>query len=224
MSTIEEPRTDEVQEGRTGHRFTFGLWTVGNPGPGPVRRADARADVDPVDSVHKLAELGAWGVSLHDDDLIPLGSATPRRRRSSRASRARSTRPAWASGWPRRTCSAIRRSRTARSPPTTAASAARRSARRCASSTSPPSSAPRSTSSGAGARAPRSASPRTRATRSSATARRSTSSALRQGQRLRPALRDGAQAQRAARGHLPADRRPRAALHRDARATRRWWA
>ena len=35
VSTIEEPRTDEVQEGRTGHRFTFGLWTVGNPGRDP---------------------------------------------------------------------------------------------------------------------------------------------------------------------------------------------
>ena len=74
MSTIEEPRTDEVQEGRTGHRFTFGLWTVGNPGRDPFG-GPTRADVDPVDSVHKLAELGAWGVSLHDDDLIPMGSS-----------------------------------------------------------------------------------------------------------------------------------------------------
>src|SRR3954463_7634566 len=55
------------------HRFTFGLWTVGNPGRDPFG-GPTRAEVDPVDSVHKLAELGAWGVSLHDDDLIPLGS------------------------------------------------------------------------------------------------------------------------------------------------------
>ena len=150
----------------------------GQPRPRSVRRADARSRIDPVDSVHKLAELGAWGVSLHDDDLIPLGRlGRPRRTRSSRASSRRWTPRAWAWGWRRRTCSAIRRSRTARSRPTTAACAARRSARRCTSSTSPPSSAPRSTSSGAGARAPRPAWPRTRATRWSATARRSTCSA-----------------------------------------------
>ena len=190
------------------------------PRPRSVRRADARAGSIPVDSVHKLAELGAWGVSLHDDDLIPWGvSAAERDRIVARfKARARGDR-AWAWGWRRRTCSVTRHSRTARSRPTTAACGARRSARRCASSTSPPSSAPRSTSSGAGARAPRRAWPRTRATRWSATARRSTCSRdyVRR-QRLRPALRDGAQAQRAARGHLPADRRPRAALHRDAQA------
>ncbi len=51
-------------------RFTFGLWTVGNPGRDPFGEP-VRAPVDPVDSVHRLAEIGAWGVSLHDDDLIP---------------------------------------------------------------------------------------------------------------------------------------------------------
>src|SRR6476620_9082351 len=61
-------------EPRARHRFTFGLWTVGNPGRDPFG-SETRAPVDPVDSVHKLAELGAWGVSLHDDDLIPLGSS-----------------------------------------------------------------------------------------------------------------------------------------------------
>src|SRR4051794_10064884 len=55
------------------HRFTFGLWTVGNQGRDPFG-TETRPWIDPVDSVHKLAELGAWGVSLHDDDLIPLGS------------------------------------------------------------------------------------------------------------------------------------------------------
>src|SRR5215213_5343998 len=57
---------------RREHRFTFGLWTVGNPG---------RAPLDPVDSVHRLAELGAWGVSLHDDDLVPWGSSAAQRDR-----------------------------------------------------------------------------------------------------------------------------------------------
>src|SRR4051812_15944090 len=56
------------------HRFTFGLWTVGNRGRDPFG-TETRPWIDPVDSVYKLAELGAWGVSLHDDDLIPLGSS-----------------------------------------------------------------------------------------------------------------------------------------------------
>jgi xylose isomerase len=56
------------------HRFSFGLWTVGNPGRDPFGEP-TRALVDPVDSVRKLAELGAWGVSLHDNDLIPFGSS-----------------------------------------------------------------------------------------------------------------------------------------------------
>jgi xylose isomerase len=59
-------------------RFTFGLWTVGNPGRDPFG-GPTREPLDPVDSVRKLAELGAWGVSLHDDDLVPWG--TPARER-----------------------------------------------------------------------------------------------------------------------------------------------
>ena len=72
-------QTARVERDRPAHRFTFGLWTVGNPGRDPFG-GPTREPVDPVDSVHKLAELGAWGVSLHDDDLIPWGvSATERR-------------------------------------------------------------------------------------------------------------------------------------------------
>jgi xylose isomerase len=56
------------------HRFTFGLWTVGNPGRDPFGEP-TRAPLDPVDSVRKLAELGAWGVSLHDNDLVPWGTS-----------------------------------------------------------------------------------------------------------------------------------------------------
>src|SRR6476620_4753244 len=72
-------RATAGQDGRR-HRFTFGLWTVGNPGRDPFG-GPTRAVVDPVDSVHKLAELGAWGVSLHDDDLIPWGSTPAERDR-----------------------------------------------------------------------------------------------------------------------------------------------
>jgi xylose isomerase len=62
------------------HRFTFGLWTVGNPGRDPFGDP-TRAPIDPVDSVWKLAELGAWGVSLHDNDLVPWGVSTAERDR-----------------------------------------------------------------------------------------------------------------------------------------------
>jgi len=62
----------------TEHRFTFGLWTVGNPGRDPFG-GPTREPLDPVDSVKKLGELGAWGISLHDDDLIPWGTPGPER-------------------------------------------------------------------------------------------------------------------------------------------------
>jgi xylose isomerase len=55
-------------------KFTFGLWTVGWPGRDPFGDA-TRAALDPVEAVHRLAELGAYGVTFHDDDLIPFGSA-----------------------------------------------------------------------------------------------------------------------------------------------------
>jgi xylose isomerase len=65
---------------RPEHRFTFGLWTVGNPGRDPFG-APTRAPLDPVDSVRRLAELGAWGVSLHDEDLVPYGAPAAERDR-----------------------------------------------------------------------------------------------------------------------------------------------
>ncbi|GAA3432892.1 xylose isomerase [Kutzneria kofuensis] len=54
-------------------RFSFGLWTVGWPANDPFGDP-TRPALDPVETVHRLAELGAWGVSFHDDDLIPFGS------------------------------------------------------------------------------------------------------------------------------------------------------
>jgi xylose isomerase len=64
----------------TEHRFTFGLWTVGNPGRDPFG-GPTREPLDPVDSVKKLGELGAWGISLHDEDLIPWGTSAAERDR-----------------------------------------------------------------------------------------------------------------------------------------------
>lgn len=63
---------------RPEHHFTFGLWTVGNPGRDPFGH-EVRAAVDPVDTVHRLAELGAYGVNFHDDDLVPPGSSAGER-------------------------------------------------------------------------------------------------------------------------------------------------
>jgi xylose isomerase len=63
---------------RPEHRFTFGLWTVGNPGRDPFGEP-TRPPLDPVVSVERLAELGAYGVSLHDNDLIPYGTSAAER-------------------------------------------------------------------------------------------------------------------------------------------------
>ncbi|NUP02595.1 MAG: xylose isomerase [Nonomuraea sp.] len=52
-------------------RFTFGLWTVGWQARDPFGDA-SRPALDPVESVHKLAELGAYGVTFHDDDLLAV--------------------------------------------------------------------------------------------------------------------------------------------------------
>ena len=59
-------------------KFTFGLWTVGWQGRDPFGDA-TRPALDPVESVNRLAELGAYGVTFHDDDLIPFGSTAAER-------------------------------------------------------------------------------------------------------------------------------------------------
>jgi xylose isomerase len=61
-------------------RFSFGLWTVGWPARDPFGDA-TRPPLDPVESVHRLAELGAYGVTFHDDDLVPFGTAAAERDR-----------------------------------------------------------------------------------------------------------------------------------------------
>src|SRR5215217_3725070 len=64
----------------TGTPFTFGLWTVGWSARDPFGDA-TRAVLDPVETVHQLAGLGAYGVTFHDDDLVPFGSADAERER-----------------------------------------------------------------------------------------------------------------------------------------------
>ncbi|MDN4471882.1 xylose isomerase [Demequina zhanjiangensis] len=62
-------------------RFSFGLWTFGwtaaDPFGGPTR-----APLDTVKAVHKLKELGAWGMTFHDDDLFPFGSTDAQRQKA----------------------------------------------------------------------------------------------------------------------------------------------
>ena len=63
---------------RPEHKFTFGLWTVGSTGRDPFGEP-VRDPKPPVELVHLLAEVGAWGVNLHDNDLVPI-DATPAER------------------------------------------------------------------------------------------------------------------------------------------------
>lgn len=60
------------------HKFTFGLWTVGNTGRDPFG-LPTRPTLSPVEIVHLLAEVGAYGVNFHDNDLVPI-DATPAER------------------------------------------------------------------------------------------------------------------------------------------------
>jgi hypothetical protein len=68
---------------RKEDKFTFGLWTAHNVGRDPFGDAGCPA-LDPLRSVAKLAELGAWGVNFHDNDLVPF-DASPTERDQNRA-------------------------------------------------------------------------------------------------------------------------------------------
>lgn len=59
-------------------KFTFGLWTVGNTGRDPFGEP-VRQSLSPVDLVHLLAEVGAYGVNFHDNDLIPIDAPPGKR-------------------------------------------------------------------------------------------------------------------------------------------------
>src|SRR5687767_631681 len=56
------------------HKFSFGLWTVSNRGRDPFG-SEVRPPLAPVDAVKMLAEVGAWGVNLHDNDLVPIDAS-----------------------------------------------------------------------------------------------------------------------------------------------------
>jgi xylose isomerase len=74
----EHGRMSDAYEPSPDDHFTFGLWTVGNRGRDTFGN-ETRPPLDPVDSVHHLADIGAYGVSFHDDDLVPPGSTAAER-------------------------------------------------------------------------------------------------------------------------------------------------
>ena len=68
---------------RPEHHFTFGLWTVGNPGRDPFGDP-VRPPLAPTYIVERLAEIGAYGVNLHDEDLVPRDASAAERDRIAR--------------------------------------------------------------------------------------------------------------------------------------------
>ena len=62
-------------------KFSFGLWTVAWPARDTFGDA-TRAPLDPVEAVHRLSDLGAYGITFHDDDLVPFGSSDDARRKT----------------------------------------------------------------------------------------------------------------------------------------------
>ena len=71
--------TDKYQP-RPEHKFTFGLWTVGNRGRDPFGDA-VRPPLPPTEAVRMLAEIGAYGTCLHDNDLVPIDASQSERDR-----------------------------------------------------------------------------------------------------------------------------------------------
>jgi len=65
---------------KASDKFTFGLWTIGNPGRDPFGEP-VRPRLDPVVSVERLAKLGAYGVNFHDNDLVPIDATAAERDR-----------------------------------------------------------------------------------------------------------------------------------------------
>jgi xylose isomerase len=63
---------------RPADKFSFGLWTLGNRGRDPFGDV-VRPRMAPTQIVEVLAEIGAWGVNLHDNDLVPIDATAAER-------------------------------------------------------------------------------------------------------------------------------------------------
>jgi xylose isomerase len=71
----EKEKTMAIYNPKPEHKFTFGLWTVGNRGRDPFG-SEVRDPKTPSELTYLLSEVGAYGVNFHDNDLIPI-DATP---------------------------------------------------------------------------------------------------------------------------------------------------
>src|SRR2546428_8266133 len=71
---------DEKYAPRPEHKFTFGLWTVGNRGRDPFGDF-TRNTLSPVAIVKMMSEIGAYGVNLHDNDLVPIDAIPAEKQR-----------------------------------------------------------------------------------------------------------------------------------------------
>src|ERR1043165_6543853 len=72
--------TQDKYAPRPEDKFSFGLWTVGNRGRAPFGDA-LRPTLPPNDAVRMLADVGAWGVNFHDNDLVPIDATAAERDR-----------------------------------------------------------------------------------------------------------------------------------------------
>jgi xylose isomerase len=70
--------SDNSYQPKPEDKFTFGLWTVGNRGRDPFGDF-VRPVISPVDIAAMLGEVGAWGVNLHDNDLVPIDATCSER-------------------------------------------------------------------------------------------------------------------------------------------------
>lgn len=79
MTSPYESSSDQYKP-KKEDKFSFGLWTVGNRGRDPFGDF-VRPELSPVRIAQKLSELGAWGINLHDNDLVPFGASAAERDR-----------------------------------------------------------------------------------------------------------------------------------------------
>ncbi len=76
--TLTKAMTSDQYTPTRADKFSFGLWTVANRGRDPFGDF-VRPELKPVQSVKRLSELGAWGINLHDNDLVPFGASDAQR-------------------------------------------------------------------------------------------------------------------------------------------------
>src|SRR6266566_6483023 len=69
---------NDLYQPQPEHKFSFGLWTVGNRGRDPFGDF-VRPVISPMELVRLLADVGAWGVTLHDNDLVPIDATCAER-------------------------------------------------------------------------------------------------------------------------------------------------